>query len=116
MGEEVAGISHLEINVAEWLDETYPFPRIRKTFVAKAAVVYVAGYLARKLISIVKNCELCKQLLLYSNGNIPSEIIEGRNFTGKSLVTPGSFLYYVALQSVSILLYMPFLGIVIKIT
>ncbi|KAK9678986.1 Transposase protein [Popillia japonica] len=100
-GEEIRGIHPLEDTSPE-----VAIPQnIKKTRVAECTIAYFAGYIAKKSLKNV-DCRDCNSVLLHSDGNIPVDVIEARQYKHAVLQKPGSYLYYVTNRALSILFYL----------
>jgi hypothetical protein len=93
-GEEIAGITSFHSSTS-----TVDLPHLplhhRKSRVGKATLAYIAGFIGNSLLKKYGNCNMCREVLLTSDGTaVPVEVIEARTYSASHLTKPGSFLYW----------------------
>uniref|UniRef100_A0A1Y1JZB1 THAP-type domain-containing protein n=1 Tax=Photinus pyralis TaxID=7054 RepID=A0A1Y1JZB1_PHOPY len=101
-GEDIAGISPFEADIK---DDIPVITHCKKTPVAKATIAYVAGFIGRRVLKKTK-CVKCKELLTASDGNVPLQVIEAREYKNSQLFRPGSCLYFLVSQTCTLLFYL----------
>jgi hypothetical protein len=102
-GEEVAGVQLLgESEEPASVNVPLAATKIRKTRVAKSTCAYIAGFICKKALKKA-HCQNCRDVLLYSDGSVPLEVIQARQYRHSNLQKPGSFLYFCTSTALTIL-------------
>ncbi|KAB0796798.1 hypothetical protein PPYR_10859 [Photinus pyralis] len=103
LNQDLPGVEPLEPAVA--VEVPVSAIAYKRSPVASSTVAYFAGYIGKKMIKKTKGCESCNNKLSYSDGNVPMEVIEARQYPGSKLYRPGSYLFFICGQVLSRSLY-----------
>lgn len=81
-------------------------PPIGKTKIGRSTLVYISGYIGKKLKSRISNCPNCTKSILSRDGShVDDDFIQAKEFRNANLVYPGNFLNFLLSHCLGYLFY-----------
>lgn len=105
--ENVPNISPIEMSIPHFI------PLFKRNKVAKCSITYYAGYITKKIRTVVRkyNCLTCLSNLAACPATSNIDFIEAREYKPKMLERPGTFLTFIVSQALPYLYFLiPRLG------